>query len=576
MDRLSSSAVPRYYGRFRERVLRGEIPVSETIAYEMNRIDALIKNPGVYYDPKPIEGFISFVEHELTLTDGSPIHMLDSFKLWAEQVFGWYYYTTRTVFRPDARGGGWYEEITEKKRLTRKQYLIVARGAAKSMYASCIQQYYLVVDPSTTQGIVTAPTMKQAEETLAPVRTAIVRSRGPVYQYLTSLVLDGQHHNALASTKRGIINGVTGSSLEIRPMAIGKLQGLRPKISTVDEWLSGDIREDVIGALEQGASKLSDYLIVATTSEGTIRNASGDSVKMELMDILRGVYKAPHISIWYYRLDSVDEVGEPEKWIKANPNLGQTVLYDTYYLDVERAEKVPAARNDILAKRFGLPLEGFTYFFTYLETLPHRKKSFWQMSASLGGDMSRGDDFCSFTFLFPLGGDRFGVVTRSYITEHTLHKLPGALREKYEEFVREDSLVIMSGLVLDMMAVYEDLDTFIIKHEIDVRCFGYDPYNANQFYEHYMRKNGEYVDRKVAQGSRTESVPLGELKTLAEERLLIFDQQLMSFAMGNAITVEDTNGNRKLQKRRHDQKIDPVAALLDAYVAYKDYRDLFE
>ena len=579
---LSNTATPVYYGLFRDAVIRGDIPVNREVSMEMNRIDDLIANPGVWYDDQAINGFIAYCENELTLTDGGNLELLDTFKLWAEQIFGWYYFIEREVWTPSEDGhGGQYVKKMIKKRLVNKQYLIVARGAAKSMYASCIQSYFLNVDVSTTHQITTAPTMKQSEEVLSPIRTAIIRSRGPLFQFLTEGSIQNTtgskaNRQKLASTKKGIENFLTGSLLEIRPMSINKLQGLRCKIATVDEWLSGDIREDVIGAIEQGASKLDDWLIVATSSEGTVRNGSGDTIKMELMDILKGDYVNPHVSIWYYRLDDVQEVTDPEMWIKANPNLGKTVTYETYQLDVERAENAPAVRNDILAKRFGIPMEGYTYFFTYEETLPHRRKDFWKMPCSLGGDMSQGDDFCAFTFLFPLSDGSFGVKTRSYITSLTHHKLPGAMRQKYEEFIREGSLVVMEGTVLDMMEVYEDLDRFIQDSEYDVMCFGFDPYNAKEFVERWQAENGPFGIEKVPQGAKTETVPLGELKILAEERMLLFDQQLMSFAMGNCITLEDTNGNRKLYKKRHEAKIDNVSAMMDAYVAYKANKEAFE
>jgi phage terminase large subunit-like protein len=579
---LSNTAVPIYYGAFREAVMRGEIPVNREITLEMNRIDALIANPNIYYDDKAIDGFIRYCENELTLTDGSDVYLLPSFKLWAEQVFSWFYFVDRSVYVPGKNGQpGKYVTRTIKKRLCTKQYLIVARGAAKSMYASFIQSYFLNVDTSTTHQITTAPTMKMAEEVMSPMRTSITRARGPLFKFLTEGSLQNTTGSRamrvkLASTKKGIENFLTGSICEIRPMAINKLQGLRTKVATVDEWLSGDLREDVIGAIEQGASKLDDYLIVAISSEGTVRNGSGDTIKMELADILRGEYAAPHVSIWHYKLDELEEVGDPAMWLKAQPNLGLTVTYETYQLDVERAEKAPAARNDILAKRFGIPMEGFTYFFTYEETLPHRPTEFWGMPCALGADLSQGDDFCAFTFLFPLRDGRWGIKTRSYITENTQLKLPGALRYKYEEFIREDSLHIMPGIVLDMMEVYDDLDAFISKSEFDVRALGFDPYNAKEFVARWEGENGPFGIEKVIQGARTESVPLGELKKLSEERLLIFDQSLMSYAMGNAITLEDTNGNRKLLKRRQDEKIDNVAALMDAYVAYKAHKEAFE
>lgn len=579
---LYNDAVPRYYGMFRDAVIRGEIPVNEYIDLEMQRIDDLIANPGIYYDPDAVEGWIAFCEDELTLTDGSDMHLLDTFKLWGEQIFGWYYFIERSVFVPSPDGhGGRFVKKRIKKRLVNKQYLIVARGAAKSMYAEAIQAYFLVVDTSTTHQITTAPTMKQAEEVLSPFRTAIARARGPLFKFLTEGSLQNTtgskaNRQKLASTKMGIQNFLTESLLEIRAMSINKLQGLRCKIATVDEWLSGDIREDVIGAIEQGASKLDDYLIVATSSEGTVRNGAGDDMKMELLSILRNEYINPHVSIWYYRLDNVEEVSDPNTWIKANPNLGKTVTYETYQLDVERAEKSPSARNDILAKRFGIPMEGYTYFFTYEETECHRKRDYWQMPCSIGADLSQGDDFCAFTFLFPLKNDEFGVKTRSYITSRTLMKLPPAMRIKYDEFMHEGSLIVLEGTVLDMTEVYEDLDQYILSVGYDVRAFGYDPYNAKEFVERWASENGPFGITKVIQGARTESVPLGELKKLAEERRLHFDESLMSFAMGNCITVEDTNGNRKLLKRRQDQKIDNVAAMMDAYVAYKANKDAFE
>ena len=579
---LSNTATPIYYGRFRDAVIRGEIPVNKEISMEMNRIDDLILNPGIWYDDQAVEGFVSYCENELTLTDGEDLHLLDSFKLWAEQIFGWYYFVERSVYEPSPTGhGGHYVKKSIKKRLVNKQYLIVARGAAKSMYASCIQNYFLNVDTSTTHQITTAPTMKQAEEVMSPIKTAITRARGPLYKFLTEGSLQnttGSKVNRckLAATKKGVENFLTGSLLEIRPMSIDKLQGLRCKIATVDEWLSGDIREDPIGAIEQGASKNDDYLIVAISSEGTVRNGSGDTIKMELMEILKGEYTNPHVSIWYYRLDSVDEVGYPEMWIKANPNLGKTVSYETYQLDVERAEKAPATRNDILAKRFGIPMEGYTYYFTYEETIPHKKRDYWNMACSLGGDLSQGDDFCSFTFMFPLSGDRFGIKTRNYITERTLMKLPSAMRFKYDQFIEEGSLIVMPGTVLDMMQVYDDLDNHIADRGYDVRCFGFDPYNAKEFIERWESENGPYGLEKVIQGAKTESVPLGELKKLSEEQLLLFDEELMSYAMGNCIALEDTNGNRKLHKKRYDQKIDAVAAMMDAYIAYKHNKDAFE
>lgn len=579
---LSNTATPRYYGMFRDAVMRGEIPVCETISMEMNRIDALIANPGVYYDDLAIDGFINYCENELTLTDGEDLVLLDSFKLWAEQVFSWFYYVERSVYVPSKDGhGGHYVNKRIKKRLTNKQYLIVSRGAAKSQYESYIQSYFLNVDTSTTHGVHTAPTMKQAEEALSPMRTAITRSRGPLFKFLTEGSINnttGSKINRvkLASTKKGIENFLTGSIVEIRPMSIDKLQGLNSRINTVDEWLSGDVREDVIGALEQGASKNDDYLIIAVSSEGTVRNGPGDTIKMELMDILKGEYVNPHVSIWWYKLDSIDEVSNPDMWLKANPNLGKTVTYETYQLDVDRAEKAPATRNDILAKRFGIPMEGYTYFFTYEETIKHKKRDYWQMPCALGADLSQGDDFCAFTFLFPLTRNAFGVKTRNYITERTLMKLPPAMRLKYDEFINEGSLVVMNGTVLDMMEVYEDLDNHITERDYDIRCFGYDPYNAKDFVERWERENGPFGIEKVIQGAKTESVPLGELKKLAEDRLLIFDEELMSFTMGNCITLEDTNGNRKLYKKRYDQKIDSVAAMMDAYVAFKLNRDAFE
>lgn len=585
---LSNTATPIYYGRFRDAVIRGEIPVCEEISMEMNRIDALIANPGVWYDDKAVNGFIKYCESELTLTNGDDLFLLDSFKLWAEEIFGWYYYIERSIYVPDKDNhGGHYEKKIIRKRLINKQYLIVARGAAKSMYASCIQNYFLNVDTSTSHQITTAPTMAQAEEVMSPFRTAITRARGPLYQFLTEGSLQnttGSKANRvkLASTKKGIQNFLTGSLLEVRPMSIDKLQGLRVKVATVDEWLSGDVREDVVETLEQGAAKEQgggqndDYLIVAISSEGTVRNGSGDSIKMELMKILKGEHNAPHTSIFWYKLDSIDEVGDPSKWLKANPNLDKTVTYETYQEAVETAEKNPAKRNDILAKRFGLPMEGYTYYFTYKETLPHRKKEFWQMPCALGADLSQGDDFCAFTFLFPLSSGSFGVKTRNYITELTLKKLPLALRNKYEEFINEGSLIVMPGNILDMMQVYDDLDEFIIRTAYDVRCFGYDPYNAKEFVERWERENGAYGIEKVIQGAKTESVPLGELKKLAEERMLLFDEGLMTFTMGNCITIEDTNGNRKLYKNRYDAKIDAVAAMMDAFVAYKHNREAFE
>ena len=579
---LSNTAVPKYYGQFRDAVIRGEIPVCREISMEMNRIDSLIANPGIWYDDQAVEGFVAFCENELTLTDGGDLRLLDSFKLWAEQIFGWYYYVERSVFQPNPDGrGGRYVKKKVKKRLINKQYLIVARGAAKSMYGSCIQNYFLNVDTSTTHQITTAPTMKQAEEMMSPIRTSITRARGPLFKFLTEGSLQnttGPKSNRckLASTKKGVENFLTGSLLEVRPMSIDKLQGLRCKIATVDEWLSGDIREDVIGAIEQGASKNDDYLIVAMSSEGTVRNGSGDTIKMELMDILRGEYVNPHVSIWYYRLDDLNEVSEPDMWLKANPNLGKTVTYETYQLDVERAEKAPASRNDILAKRFGIPMEGYTYYFSYEETIPHRKRDYWQMPCALGADLSQGDDFCAFTFLFPLANGNFGIKTRNYISELTLSKLPLAMRNKYEHFMNEGSLVVMNGTVLDMMEVYDDLDQHIEEHGYDVRCFGFDPYNSKEFVARWEMENGPYAIEKVPQGVKTESVPLGELKKLSEERMLLFDEELMSFAMGNCITLEDTNGNRKLFKKRYQEKIDAVAAMMDAYIAYKNNKEAFE
>lgn len=579
---LSNTATPIYYGRFREAVLRGEIPVNREVSMEMNRIDALIANPNIYYDDQAVEGFVRYCEGELTLTDGSDLYLLDTFKLWGEQVFGWYYFVERSVYVPSKEDhGGHYEKRTIKKRLIVKQYLIVARGSAKSMYASLVQSYFLNVDTSTTHQITTAPTMKQADEVMSPIRTSITRARGPLFKFLTEGSLQnttGSRANRvkLAATKKGVENFLTGSLLEVRPMAINKLQGLRPKISSIDEWLSGDLREDVVGAVEQGASKLDDYLIIAISSEGTVRNSSGDTIKMELADILKGEYQAPHVSIWHYKLDEIEEVSDPATWVKANPNLGATVSYETYHLDVERAEKAPASRNDILAKRFGIPMEGYTYFFTYEETLPHRPREFWKMPCALGADLSQGDDFCAFTFLFPLPNEKFGVKTRSYITSLTLMKLPGAMRAKYEEFINEASLHVLDGAVLDMMEVYEDLDKFVETSEYDVRALGFDPYNAKEFVTRWEAENGPFGIEKVIQGAKTESVPLGELKILSGERMLIFDQALMSFAMGNSITVEDTNGNRKLLKRRQDEKIDNVAALMDAYIAYKANKEGFE
>ena len=579
---LSNTATPKYYGLFRDAVIRAEIPICREIEMEMERIDNLIANRGVYYDDEAVEGWIEYCETELTLTDGSDLHLLDSFKLWGEQVFGWYYFEEQSVYEPYPDGhGGHYVNKRVCKRLTKKQYLIVGRGAAKSLYDSCIHSYFENVDTSTTHQITTAPTMKQADEVMSPIRTAIIRSRGPLFKFLTAGSLQNTTGSKadrvkLASTKKGIENFFTGSLIEIRPMSIDKLQGLRPKISTVDEWLSGDIREDVVGAIEQGASKLDDYLIIATSSEGTVRNGSGDTIKMELMKILKGEYQAEHVSIWWYKLDSIDEVADPDVWVKANPNLGKTVSYQAYQKDVERAENNPSVRNDILAKRFGLPMEGYTYFFTYEETLPHRKRNYWRLPCSMGGDLSRGDDFCDFTFLFPLSNGAFGVKTRAYISELTLMKLPAAMRVKYDQFIAEGSLIVMEGTVLDMIQVYEDLDNHIAEREYDVRCFGYDPYNAKEFVERWQSENGPFGIEKVIQGAKTESVPLGELKKLAEERLLLFDEELMTFCMGNCITIEDTNGNRKLLKKRQDQKIDAVAAMMDAFVAYKLNRDAFD
>lgn len=579
---LSNTATPRYYGAFRDAVMRGEIPVCKEISLEMNRIDELIENPGIYYDDQAVEGFIEYCENELTLTDGEDLHLLDSFKLWAEQIFGWYYFVERSVYVPSEDGrGGRYVKKRIKKRLITKQYLIVARGAAKSMYASCIHSYFLNVDTSTTRQITTSPTMKQSEEVLSPIKTSITRARGPLFKFLTEGSLQnttGSKANRvkLASTKKGIENFMTGSIVEIRPMTIDKLQGLNSRINTIDEWLSGDVREDVIGAIEQGASKNDDYLIVAISSEGTVRNGPGDTIKMELADILKGEYQNPHVSIWWYKLDSVDEVRDPRMWLKANPNIGKTVTYETYQLDVERAEKAPATRNDILAKRFGIPMEGYTYYFTYEETIPHRKRDFWKMPCALGADLSQGNDFCSFTFLFPLSNGCFGIKTRNYIASTTLMKLPSAMRIKYDEFMKEGSLVVLEGTILDMMDVYDDLDNHIIECDYDVRCFGFDPYNAREFVERWERENGPFGIEKVIQGAKTESVPLGELKNLSEQRMLLFDEELMSYAMGNCITLEDTNGNRKLLKKRYEAKIDPVAALLDAFVAWKLNKEAFE
>ena len=579
---LLNNAVPKYYGRFRDDVINGRIPVCETVALEMNRLDSLIQNPGIYYDPEAVEGWVRYCEEELTLTDGQDLKLLDTFKLWAEQVLGWYYFVDRSVYQPGENGQeGHFVNKRIKKRLINKQYLIIARGAAKSQYESYFQSYFLNVDTSTTHQVHTAPTMRQAEQALAPIRTSILRSRGPLFKFLTEGSINnttGSKANRvkLTSTKKGIENFLTGSLLEIRPMTIDKLQGLNSRINTVDEWLSGDIREDVIGALEQGASKNDDYLIIAVSSEGTVRNGPGDTIKMELMDILRGNYNNPHVSIWWYKLDSIDEVGEPDKWVKANPNLGKTVSYSTYQLDVERAEKAPATRNDILAKRFGIPMEGYTYFFTYEETLTHRKQDFWQMPCAMGGDLSQGDDFCAFAFLFPLSGNRFGLKTRNYITERTLLRLSPAMRVKYDEFIKEGSLIIMPGTVLDVMQVYDDLDNYIINSNYDVRCFGYDPYNAKEFVERWSQENGPFGIEKVIQGAKTETVPLGEMKKLAEDRLIIFDEVIVTYTMGNCIILEDTNGNKKLYKKRYEAKIDTVAAWMDAYVAYKINRELFD
>lgn len=579
---LSNTAVPKYYGMFRDAVLRGEIPVCREVAMQMNRIDDLIANPGVYYDDQAVEGWIRFCESELTLTDGSDLHLLDSFKLWGEDLFGWYYFIERSVYVPNKDGhGGQYVRKTIKKRLINKQFLIVGRGAAKSLYDEAVQSYGMTIDTTTTHQITTAPTMKQADEVMSPFKTAITRSRGPLFKFLTDGSLQNttgsrMNRQKLYSSKKGIENTLTGSLLEIRPMSVDKLQGLRVKYATVDEWLSGDIREDVIGAIEQGASKLDDYIIIATSSEGTVRNGAGDSIKMELMDILKGEYIAPHVSIWWYKLDSVDEVGQPEMWLKANPNLGKTVSYEAYQLDVERAEKAPAARNDILAKRFGLPMEGYTYYFTYEETLPHRKRDYWQMPCALGGDLSQGDDFCAFTFLFPLSDGSFGIKTRNYISSLTLMKLPAAMRSKYDTFMAEGSLIVFDGSILDMMQVYEDLDSHITDCCYDVRAFGYDPYNAEEFVKRYVTENGQFGVEKVIQGAKTESVPLGELKKLSENGMLLFDEDVMQYAMGNCIVMEDTNGNRKLLKKRYEAKIDPVAAMMDAFVAYKRNREAFD
>ena len=579
---LSNTATPIYYGQFRDAVMRGEIPVCKEISMEMNRIDDLIANPGIWYDDDAINGFIAYCENELTLTDGEDLKLLDSFKLWAEQIFGWYYFVERSVYIPSSDGhGGHYETKRIKKRLINKQYLIVARGAAKSMYASCIQNYFLNVDTSTTDQITTAPTMRQAEEVMSPIKTAIARARGPLYKFLTEGSLQNTtgskaNRQKLAATKKGIENFLTNSIVEVRPMVIDKIQGSRAKIWTIDEWLSGDVREDIVGAAEQGASKNDDYLIVAISSEGTVRNGSGDTIKMELADILKGEYINPHVSIWWYKLDDIEEVANPDMWLKANPNLGKTVSYETYQLDVERAEKAPATRNDILAKRFGIPCEGYTYYFTYEETLPHRRRDYWKMPCALGADLSQGDDFCSFTFLFPLSGGAFGIKTRNYITEVTLLKLPAAMRVKYDQFMKEGSLIVMPGTVLDMMEVYDDLDNHISQCEYDVRCLGFDPYNAREFIERWERENGPFGIEKVIQGAKTESVPLGELKKLSEERMLLFDEDLMTFTMGNCIVMEDTNGNRKLLKKRYDAKIDAVAAMMDAFVAFKLNREAFE
>lgn len=579
---LSNTAVPKYYGEFRDAVMKGEIPVCETISLQMNRIDQFIANPGIFYDEEAVEGFIRYCENELVLTDGSDLFLLPSFKLWAEDLFGWYYFVERSIWELDENGHtGHYVRKMIKKRLINKQYIILGRGGAKSMYASCVQSFIQNVDGSTTKGVVTAPTMKMAEAIMDPLRTAIVRARGPLFKFLTEGSLQNTtgskaKRQKLASTKAGIVNFITNSIIEVQPMTIDKLQGRRDRVATIDEWLSGDVREDVTGAIEQGSSKLDDYMIILTSSEGTVRNGSGDTIKMELMDILKGKYQNPHVSIWYYRLDDISEVGKPELWIKANPNLGKTVTYETYQLDVERAEHAPAQRNDILAKRFGIPMEGYTYFFTYEETLPFKKRSYWQMPCALGCDLSQGDDFCAFTFLFPLHGGDFGVKTRSYITSTTLSKLPGAMRLKYEEFMQEGSLIVLEGTVLDMEEVYEDLDFHITHQEYDVRAIGYDPYNAREFIERWGNENGPFGIVKVPQGAKTESVPLGELKKLAEERMLLFDEELMTFAMGNCITLEDTNGNRKLYKKRQEQKIDNVAAMMDAYIAYKANKDAFD
>ena len=579
---LSNTAVPKYYGMFRDAVIRGEIPVCKEVSMEMNRVDALIANPGVWYDDEAIDGFIAYCENELTLTDGENLNLLDSFKLWAEQIFGWYYFVERSVYEPSADGhGGHFVKMRIKKRLINRQYLIVGRGAAKSMYASCIQSYFLNIDTSTTQQSTTAPTIRQADEVLSPIRTSITRARGPLFKFLTEGSLQNTtgskaDRQKLASTKKGIQNFLTNSLLEIVPMSVDKYQGRRDKVVTVDEWLSGDVREDVVGAAAQGASKNEDYLIIAISSEGTVRNGSGDTIKMELMDILKGEYKDIHTSIWWYKLDSIDEVANPEMWLKANPNLGKTVSYETYQLEVDRAENAPATRNDTLAKRFGIPMEGYTYYFTYEETLPHRRRDYWDMACSMGADLSQGDDFCSFVFMFPLPKEAFGIKTRNYITELTLRKLPLAMRQKYDDFIKEGSLIVMPGTVLDMMEVYEDLDQYIADSRYDVRSFGYDPYNAKEFVERWQSENGPFGIEKVIQGSRTESVPLGELKKLSEERMLLFDEDLMTYTMGNCIVMEDTNGNRKLLKKRYDAKIDAVAAMMDAFVAFKLNREAFE
>lgn len=579
---LSNTAVPRYYGEFRDRVIRGEIPVCKEISMEMNRIDDLIANPAIYYDDKAIDGFIDYCENELTLTDGEDLYLLDSFKLWAEQIFGWYYFEERSVYVPSEDGrGGRYVKKRVKKRLVNKQYLIVARGAAKSMYASCIHSYFLNVDTSTTEQVTTAPTMRQAEEVVSPIKTSITRARGPLFKFLTEGSLQNTtgsraNRQKLAATKKGIENFLTGSILEIKPMTIDKVQGSRAKYWTIDEWLSGDIREDIVGAAEQGASKNDGYLIIAISSEGTVRNGPGDSIKMELAKILKGDIIMPNISIWWYKLDSIDEVNDPEMWVKANPNLGKTVQYDVYHQDVERAENVPHVRNDILAKRFGIPMEGYTYYFTYEETQPHRKREYWKMPCSMGADLSQGNDFCSFTFLFPLSNGCFGIKTRNYISSTTMVKLPSAMRAKYDEFLKEGSLIVLDGTILDMMEVYDDIDQHIIDQQYDVRCFGFDPYNAREFVERWERENGPFGIEKVIQGAKTESVPLGELKNLAEQRALLFDEQLMSYAMGNAITLEDTNGNRKLLKKRYEAKIDPVASMMDAFIAWKLNKEAFE